>query len=61
MTFRSARTGNGVPVNSLRPITSRVSYWFQRGLLVVLGPAQLDSEHDPVAELDRRFGRRDAS
>lgn len=32
----------------------RIKYYTTRGLLGILGPAQLDSENDPVERLERQ-------
>ncbi len=33
----------------------RLRHYLRRFLLIVLGPAQLDDEHDPVKVEDRRY------
>ena len=41
----------------LRRAGREVSYWIQLALLSVLGPAQLDDEHDPIEQLKRAHHR----
>jgi hypothetical protein len=41
----------------LRRAWHEVSYWVQLALLSVLGPAQLDDEHDPIEQLKRAHHR----
>ena len=41
----------------LSRIRDQVEYAVRRTLLMFLGPAQLDEEHDPVSQLKRRYHR----
>ncbi len=43
--------------HGLRRAWREVSYWIQLALLSVLGPAQLDDEHDPIEQLKRAHHR----
>lgn len=41
----------------VRRIRDQVEYAVRRTLLMFLGPAQLDEEHDPVSQLKRKYHR----
>ena len=53
-----ANTRHGPVGSALRTVVEEVDYRVRLGLLAVLGPAQLDEEHDPIEQLRRRHRRR---